>query len=91
MKVSFNDVQLDKVESGHELQNALKEITGQRTVSISISFGIGASILLDEFTYLYQPTFRPEQVPNIFIKGTSIGGCDGKSHGGTLYSALLYR
>ncbi|QDZ17768.1 glutaredoxin [Chloropicon primus] len=46
MKVTFNAVELNQIENGAEVQNALKEITGQRTV------------------------------PNIFIKGKSIGGCD---------------
>mmetsp|Transcript_7090 Transcript_7090/g.24397 ORF Transcript_7090/g.24397 Transcript_7090/m.24397 type:complete len:128 (-) Transcript_7090:95-478(-) len=46
MKVTFDEVQLDRIDSGPQMQDALKEITGQRTV------------------------------PNIFIKGKSIGGCD---------------
>lgn len=46
MNVSFDAVELDRVESGPQMQNALAELTGQRTV------------------------------PNIFIKGENIGGCD---------------
>ena len=63
-------------DKGRELQNALQEITGQRTVSFrphsyqSIFFcgkQRDSSILF----------VCSQQVPNIFIKGTSIGGCDG--------------
>lgn len=46
LEVKHKLVQLDHLEQGDEVQNALQEITGQRTV------------------------------PNVFIGGTSIGGCD---------------
>mmetsp|Transcript_13123 Transcript_13123/g.24932 ORF Transcript_13123/g.24932 Transcript_13123/m.24932 type:complete len:106 (-) Transcript_13123:615-932(-) len=46
LNAKFDAVDLDKIDSGSQMQKALAEITGQRTV------------------------------PNIFMKGNSIGGCD---------------
>lgn len=46
LKVPFENVDLDLVDNGAEIQNDLAQLSGQRTV------------------------------PNIFIKGKHIGGCD---------------
>eukprot|EP01035_Chromulina_nebulosa_P020815 gene20815-26983_t len=46
LKYEFKVIELDKDPQGSEIQNALLESTGQRTV------------------------------PNIFVKGKHIGGCD---------------
>ena len=37
MKVTIDEVQLDRIDSGPQMQDALKEITGQRMVSALLS------------------------------------------------------
>lgn len=46
LKIDIEVVELNKIDNGSEIQNALYELTGQRTV------------------------------PNVFINGTHLGGCD---------------
>ena len=46
MKVTFDEVQLDRIDSGPQMQDALKEITGQRTVSALLSLELAAAARL---------------------------------------------
>ena len=46
MKVTFDEVQLDRIDSGPQMQDALKEITGQRTVSALLSLEPAAAARL---------------------------------------------
>ncbi len=59
--VPFKAIELDQIPQGHQMQDALKTLSGQRTV------------------------------PNIYIGGTHVGGCDdlmAKISSGTVKSLL---